>query len=75
MMRCLGEDNQLINVTTVSYTHLDVYKGQEFFRKWLTVDPANATTIQSYIDQIEKMPASKPSSEKAAASKPGAKRP
>jgi len=50
-------------------------KSLEFFRKWLTVDPANATTIQSYIDQIEKMPASKPSSEKAAASKPGAKRP
>lgn len=50
-------------------------KSLEFFRKWLTVDPANATTIQSYIDQIEKMPATKPSSGKAAAAKPGAKRP
>jgi len=50
-------------------------KSLEFFRKWLAVDPANASTIQSYIDQIEKMPASKPSSEKAAAPKPGSKRP
>lgn len=50
-------------------------KSLEFFRKWLSVDPANATTIQSYIDQIEKMPASKPSTQKAAASKPAAKRP
>ncbi len=52
----------------------DKDKSLEFFRKWLTVDPANATTIQSYIDQIEKMPATKPS-QKAAASKPAAKRP
>ncbi|MEO5948548.1 MAG: tetratricopeptide repeat protein [Chitinophagaceae bacterium] len=50
-------------------------KSLEFFRKWLAVDPANATTIQAYIDQIEKMPATKPSSQKAAASKPAAKRP
>ncbi len=27
-----------------------------FFRKWLEADPANASVIQSYIDQIEKMP-------------------
>jgi hypothetical protein len=25
-----------------------------YFRKWLAVDPANAATIQGYIDQIEK---------------------
>ena len=50
-------------------------KSLEFFRKWLAVDPANAATIQNYIDQIEKMPATKPSSQKAAASKPAAKRP
>ena len=50
-------------------------KSLEFFRKWLAVDPANAATIQNYIDQIEKMPATKSSSQKAAASKPAAKRP
>ena len=48
-------------------------KSLEFFYKWRNSDPANAATIQSYIDQIEKMPATKPSSQKAA-SKPGAKR-
>lgn len=53
----------------------DKDKSLEFFRKWLAVDPANAATIQNYIDQIEKMPATKPSSQKAAASKPAAKRP
>lgn len=46
-------------------------KSLEFFRKWLEVDPANAATIQNYIDQIEKMPATKPASQKGAASKPG----
>ena len=25
-----------------------------YFRKWLAIDPANAPTIQGYIDQIEK---------------------
>lgn len=33
----------------------DKEKSLEFFRKWLEVDPANATAIQEYIKQIEKM--------------------
>jgi tetratricopeptide (TPR) repeat protein len=37
----------------------DKDKSLEFFTKWLEADPANAVTIQSYIDQIKKMP-SKP---------------
>lgn len=32
----------------------------EFFRKWLEADPANASTIQEYINQIEKMPSRPP---------------
>jgi len=36
----------------------DKEKSLEFFRKWLEADAANATTIQGYIDQIEKMPSS-----------------
>ncbi|MEP6701142.1 MAG: tetratricopeptide repeat protein [Bacteroidota bacterium] len=42
----------------------DKDKSLEFFRKWLVVDPANAVTIQNYIDQIEKMPAAKSGSTK-----------
>ena len=37
----------------------DKEKSLEFFTKWLEADPANATPIQQYIDQIKKMP-SKP---------------
>ena len=37
----------------------DKAKSLEFFTKWLEADPENAVTIQSYIDQINKMP-SKP---------------
>ena len=47
-------------------------KSLEYFYKWRNSDLENAATIQSYIDQIEKMPATKPPSQKAA-SKPGAK--
>lgn len=32
----------------------------EFFKKWLEADPANASTIQEYINQIEKMPSRPP---------------
>jgi len=33
----------------------DKEKALVYFRKWLAVDPANAATIQGYIDQIERM--------------------
>ncbi len=33
----------------------DKEKSLEFFKKWLEADPANATAIQEYIKQIEKM--------------------
>jgi Flp pilus assembly protein TadD len=35
----------------------DKVKSLEFFNKWLVADPENATAIQEYIKQIEKMPA------------------
>ncbi len=38
----------------------DKDKSLEFFTKWLEADPANAVTIQTYIDQIKKMPARAP---------------
>jgi len=40
----------------------DKDKSLEFFTKWLEADPVNAATIQGYIDQIKKMPATKPAS-------------
>jgi hypothetical protein len=50
----------------------DKEKSLEFFRKWLAADVANATTIQSYIDQIEKMPV-KPTNSKGSGAKPASK--
>ena len=44
-------------------------KSLEFFRKWLEADPANASTIQEYINQIEKMP-SRPPAPKTGTPKP-----
>ncbi|HNR17117.1 MAG TPA: hypothetical protein PKG90_10680 [Chitinophagaceae bacterium] len=38
----------------------DKDRSLEFFRKWLEADPANASTIQEYINQIEKMPSRPP---------------
>ncbi len=40
----------------------DKEKSLEFFTKWLEADATNAPTIQNYIDQIKKMPATKPGS-------------
>ncbi len=34
----------------------DKAKSLEFFTKWLEADPANAVTIQGYIEQIKRMP-------------------
>ena len=44
----------------------DKDKSLEYFRKWQAADTANASSIQTYIDQIEKMnkPAAKPASGK-----------
>jgi tetratricopeptide (TPR) repeat protein len=39
----------------------DKEKSLEYFTKWLEADSSNAETIQGYIDQIKKMPATKPS--------------
>lgn len=44
-------------------------KSLEFFKKWLEADPANASTIQEYINQIEKMP-SRPPAPKNGSPKP-----
>jgi hypothetical protein len=49
----------------------DKEKSLEYFNKWLEADAANATTIQSYIDQIKKMPATKASSTRNGTNKPG----
>ena len=38
----------------------DKEKSLDFFRKWQAADVNNAAAIQTYIDQIEKMPAGKP---------------
>jgi tetratricopeptide (TPR) repeat protein len=60
----------------------DKEKSLEYFTKWLEADSANAETIQGYIDQIKKMPATKPSAatpsgnpmpKKPVASQPAAK--
>lgn len=51
----------------------DKEKSLEFFKKWLEVDPANATAIQEYIKQIEKMqikPASTPPKSNPVPAKP-----
>jgi tetratricopeptide (TPR) repeat protein len=40
----------------------DKDKSLEFLGKWLAVDPANATTITGYMDQIKKAPPAKQSS-------------
>ncbi len=47
----------------------DKEKSIEYFTKWLEVDPANASAINGYIEQIKKMPAPK---QTASGSKPGA---
>ena len=47
----------------------DKEKSLDYFAKWLEVDPANADAINSYIEQIKKMPAPK---QTASGSKPGA---
>lgn len=39
----------------------DKEKSLEFFKKWKEADVANASTIQQYIDQIEKGPSKQPS--------------
>jgi hypothetical protein len=41
-------------------TAKDKEKAIEFFTKWKDADTANAVTIQGYIDQIKKAPATKP---------------
>jgi len=41
-------------------TAKDKEKALEFFTKWKDADTANAMTIQGYIDQIKKTPATKP---------------
>ncbi|MGQ0739346.1 MAG: tetratricopeptide repeat protein [Bacteroidota bacterium] len=41
-------------------TAKDKEKALEFFKKWQDADTANAATIQNYIDQIKKAPATKP---------------
>ncbi|MDZ4795462.1 MAG: hypothetical protein SGI83_14370 [Bacteroidota bacterium] len=38
----------------------DKEKSLEYFTKWLEADSANAETIKGYIEQIKKMPATKP---------------
>lgn len=43
-------------------TAKDKEKALEFFTKWKDADAANAVTIQGYIDQIKKAPATKPPS-------------
>lgn len=40
----------------------DKEKSIEYFTKWLEADPANAAAINSYIEQIKKMPAQRPAS-------------
>ncbi|MBL0233325.1 MAG: tetratricopeptide repeat protein [Chitinophagaceae bacterium] len=47
----------------------DKEKSLDFFRKWQAADVNNAAAIQTYIDQIEKMPAGKPGSKPANNSK------
>jgi Flp pilus assembly protein TadD len=49
----------------------DKEKSLDYFRKWLAVDTANAQQIQTYIDQIEKMPAAKPGSKPASTNSKG----
>lgn len=51
----------------------DKDKSLEFFRKWQEADAANAAKIQEYIDQIEKMPSTKPAAQKATAANPATK--
>lgn len=50
-------------------TAKDKEKSIEYFTKWLEVDPANAEAINSYIEQIKKLPDPKKS---ANGTKPGA---
>jgi Flp pilus assembly protein TadD len=47
----------------------DKEKSLDFFRKWQAADVNNAAAIQTYIDQIEKMPAGKPATKPANNSK------
>ncbi|HMU45391.1 MAG TPA: tetratricopeptide repeat protein [Chitinophagaceae bacterium] len=54
----------------------DKEKSLEFFKKWQSIDTANAEAIQGYIDQIQKMPgrpspSPKPKGEKGEISKSG----
>ncbi len=54
----------------------DKEKSLEFFEKWLQADPANATAIQQYMDQVKKMkitPAGAPMPPKSTGAKPSAK--
>ncbi|MEO6612437.1 MAG: tetratricopeptide repeat protein [Chitinophagaceae bacterium] len=48
----------------------DKEKSLEFFTKWLEADATNAPAIQNYIDQIKKMPATKPGSTRNGTNKP-----